>query len=81
MGRIEIKVAGSFGASCTIRQFSAMENGHADCVAKAIEFLAGQLLPDAISLDHQLAKEGESPLIGFGSKGIKPIPRAAQEPK
>jgi hypothetical protein len=72
MGMIEVKVQGSFGRSNTIRQFYAMEHGHAHAVANAIDFLAGSLLPEAISLDHELANDSQCPLHGFGSGGIRP---------
>lgn len=66
MGMITVTVQGSFGKNNQTRQFSAMKSGHAAAIADAISFLSGELLPDAISLDHQLANEGESPSEGFG---------------
>jgi hypothetical protein len=72
MGMIEISVRGSFGPDCTTRTFSALEHGHAHAVAKAIEWLSGELLPNAVSRDHQLANEGKGPIHGFGRHGIRP---------
>jgi hypothetical protein len=70
MGRIVISLAGSFGAA---REFevSAMEEGHAAAVGKAIRYLAEQELPEAIRLDHLAARDGEEPSAGFASMGKK----------
>ncbi len=69
MGMITVKLEGSFAkeAGFTIgsNQFSAMQHGHADAVARAIEYLASDVLPKAIALDHLLQKVGDSPLQGF----------------
>ena len=64
MGMIEISVAGSFGKPVK-KVFSATTNGHADCVAQAIEYLAGDLLPEATALDHELHADGAHPEKGF----------------
>jgi len=69
MGIISISVQGSFYTPIT-KQFSAMHGGHAQAVAEAIEFLSGELLPDAIAQDHDLHAEGERPEIGFGKRAI-----------
>ena len=62
---ITITVQGSFKPQTT-KQFSAMKGGHAQAVAKAIEYLSGKFMADAISLDHELHEEGEKPEMGFG---------------
>jgi len=59
MGMITINVQGSFPrTSCT--QFSAQDGGHAQCIQKAISYLASQL-PAAIERDHKLHDEGARP--------------------
>ena len=68
MGMIRIEVAGSFGTRNETRTFSAIKNGHADAVAQAIEFLAGELLPFATALDHKLHNENCQPNDGFKRK-------------
>ena len=65
MGMINITVAGSFGRKNGSKTFSAMTNGHADAVAQAIEYLAGDLLPFATALDHELHEGGDKPQKGF----------------
>lgn len=65
MGQITIDMHGSFGRKNGTRRFSAMEHGHADAVARAIEFLAKELLPFATALDHKLHAEGDKPAKGF----------------
>ena len=67
MGVINISIQGSF-RKATTRQFSAMHGGHAQAVSEAIEFLSGELLPDAIEQDHQLHDDGARPDVGFGKK-------------
>jgi len=66
MGMITITTNGSFGSKN--KQFSAMKNGHADAVAQAIEFLAGELLPDATASDHDLHDKNAKPDDGFRRK-------------
>lgn len=63
MGQIRIDIGGSFGE----RQetFSALDHGHADAVAQAIEFLASVVLPWATRLDHRLHDEGDGPRSGW----------------
>jgi hypothetical protein len=68
MGMITVNVAGSFGKKNGSKTFSAIKNGHADAVAQAIEFLAGELLPFATALDHQIHAEGDKPQDGFERK-------------
>lgn len=70
MGTINISVQGSFRKS-TARQFSAMHGGHAKAVSEAIEFLSGELLPDAIEQDHQLHDDEARPRVGFGKNAVK----------
>lgn len=65
MGQISISVAGSFGKSNGTRTFSAMKHGHAHAVSEAITFLANELLPAAINLDHDLHESGDKPSNGF----------------
>jgi hypothetical protein len=65
MGVINITVQGSFRTPTT-RQFSAMKGGHAKAVADAMEFLSGELLPDAIKQDHKLHDDEAYPEDGFG---------------
>lgn len=70
MGMIQITVAGSFGRKNGSKTFSAMKHGHADAVAQAITYLAGELLPAATALDHELHEQKESPSNGF-SREVK----------
>lgn len=65
MGVINITVQGSFRKPTT-RSFSAMYGGHAKAVADAMEFLSGELLPDAIKQDHELHDKEAYPEKGFG---------------
>lgn len=65
MGMITVSVQGSFGRKNGSKTFSASDHGHADAVAQAIQFLSGDLLPFATSLDHQIHEEGEKPNKGF----------------
>ena len=65
MGVINIKVEGSFRKP-TMREFSAMHGGHAKAVADAMEYLSGELLPDAIKQDHELHEKEAYPEGGFG---------------
>ena len=64
MGEIKIEVVGSFQVRHNVT-FSAKERGHAEACARAIEFLARDVLPKAIKLDHEL-HEGGPPPWGFG---------------
>ena len=69
MGMITVQLAGSFSKSAGFttgsNSFSAMGHGHADAVARAIEYLASDVLPRAIALDHKLQSEGAKPEGGF----------------
>jgi len=65
MGQITINIYGSFEPFYR-KDFIATDGGHADCVALAIEFLAGTVLPRAIEQDHELHEEGNKPVKGFG---------------
>lgn len=67
MGMINIQTMGSFKPQRAV-QFKAESGGHADAVARAIEWLAGTMLPDAIRQDHALHKAGVNPRIGFGER-------------
>lgn len=78
MGYIAIKVGGSFvgkfGLDSVTEDFSALKHGHADAVARAIEYLSSVVLPRATALDHQLHDQGSSPQDGYTPKRIvKPI--------
>lgn len=68
MGMIRIEVAGSFGQKNGVKTFTAINHGHADAVAQAIEFLAGDLLPFSTALDHRLHENGDRPNEGFERK-------------
>ncbi|KKL56885.1 hypothetical protein LCGC14_2240970 [marine sediment metagenome] len=59
MGILRIDMNGSFGTSS--KTFSAMDGGHADAVARAIEYLSSMVLPIAIQTDHSLHDNGEMP--------------------
>lgn len=48
--------------------FSAMDGGHADADAQAIQYLSQVQLPEAIRLDHELAAQGEKPRLGFAKR-------------
>jgi hypothetical protein len=66
MGAITIKTAGSFNYK--EKSFTAMDNGHTDAVAQAIEWLSSELLPEANALDHRLHDSGDKPKFGFDRK-------------
>lgn len=68
MGLITITTEGSFGTSK--KTFSAMTNGHADAVAQAIEYLAGEMLPESTAQDHALHQDGCFPKDGFKRKAL-----------
>ena len=63
MGMIRIAIWGSFPER--EKTFGPANNGHADLVAEAIEYLAEVVLPDAIALDHKLHDEGKVPPQGW----------------
>lgn len=67
MGIIKISVAGSF-KTCEEKSFTAMDTGHADAVARAIEYLSRIQLPEAIREDIELSRAGESPRLGFAER-------------
>jgi len=67
MGQIVITVEGSF-KPFRRQTFSAMDSGHAEAVASAIEWLAGSVLLMAIELDHELHEDGKRPRVGFGKR-------------
>lgn len=64
MGEININLNGSFGMHR--KHFSAMRNGHAAAVAKAIQYLSEDVLPKAIRSDHDLHEDGAKPEGAFG---------------
>ena len=59
MGMVNVQIRGSFGNKPD-GQFSAMEGGHALALSRAINFLIAHM-PDAIALDHELARAGDKP--------------------
>lgn len=67
MGQIKIAVGGSFAPNES-KGFHAGEYGHADAVAKAIKWLADEVLPKAIRSDHALHDMGSRPSKHFGSR-------------
>ena len=83
MGMITVNLAGSFskpsGFPVASNQFSAMKHGHADAVARAIEYLAKDVLPAAIALDHKLQAENCAPDEGFDRNATEQQ-RALQSP-
>ncbi len=69
MGFVKVEVGGSFvgqyGLSSIAERFAALHNGHADAVARAIQYLSEVVLPRATALDHELHEEGDTPIKGF----------------
>lgn len=68
MGMITVSIKGSFNYKEEFledKEFSAQEYGHADAVARAIEYLSGVVLPRATFLDHKLQTGGHLPDKGF----------------
>lgn len=63
MGYIRIELGGSFPRE--EKSISAMNHGHAHAVTQAIEWLVSDVLPWAISRDHELHDEGARPSRGF----------------
>jgi hypothetical protein len=66
MGKITIKIEGSFGKPDE-KVFSAEEGGHAYALTRAIGFLFARMSP-AIRNDHDLHEKGEHPQTPFGYK-------------
>ena len=66
MGQIEIVITGSF-AHQPNKTVSAIKHGHAAAVARAITFLADEIMPEAIKQDHELHDDNEKPHAGFGT--------------
>jgi hypothetical protein len=64
MGMIRVVTGGSFGES--MKDFSAMQHGHAAAIAQAIEHLSKEVLPQAIRQDHDLHETGSKPEGPFG---------------
>lgn len=56
---------GQYGLKAIREQFFAVDHGHADAVARAIQYLAEVVLPRATALDHDLHAQGEKPGKGF----------------
>jgi hypothetical protein len=59
MGIIRIETFGSFPQH--EEHFRAQECGHAVAVQRAIDWLRGDMLPDAIKSDKQLRAQGHAP--------------------
>ena len=72
MGVLKISVyqEGSFRPLAS-NEFSAMDGGHAQAVTEAIEWLAGDVMSNAIKRDHKLHEDGARPEIGFGERVIR----------
>jgi len=68
MGVITIRVQGSFQPAFPTMELRAETGGHADAVARAIEYLSQTVLPAAIRQDHKLHDEGHKPEKGFGCR-------------
>lgn len=65
MGQITINTQGSFPYHTQIIE-SARYGGHAAAIGRAIKELTS-MLPEAIALDHNLAKKGSDPdLADYG---------------
>ena len=72
---VSITLSGSFG-SARRKEFSALNGGHAQAVAEAINYLAEVELPKAIKNDHECHRDGIEPSQGFGKLGtgiVKPV--------
>jgi hypothetical protein len=67
MGMITITLNGSFGHRS--QTFSAMDQGHAAAVAKAIGWLADRTMQEAIINDHRCHADGIEPKDGFAAAG------------
>lgn len=67
MGKIRIEIRGSFKPN-EVKEFSALQTGHADCIAQVIEYLSREALPRAIEQDHALQANGQYPARGFGKR-------------
>ncbi len=63
VGMLEIHTYGSF--PYRLERFDARTSGHAHAVARAIRFLADEVLPEAIERDHRLHDQGSKPKEGF----------------
>jgi hypothetical protein len=72
MGYIRIEVNGSFleimgqpSPKMISETFSALNHGHADATARAIQYLAEVVLPRATALDHELHAQDAHPDQGW----------------
>ncbi len=74
MGYITVTTEGSFPRRS--KTFHAIQHGHADAVAQAIEWLAADVLPAATAQDHDLHDEGAAPNLGFTREA--PVPEEAR---
>ena len=63
MGMIRVTKWGSFPDG--ERTFGPADHGHADVVAQVIEYLSAVVLPEAITLDHQLQAEKQDAPKGW----------------
>jgi hypothetical protein len=64
VGVIRIITDGSFPKR--VKEFSAMEHGHAAAISDAIAWLSDKPLKAAIRQDHELHEDGEKPSKQFG---------------
>ena len=64
---VSIRQEGSFRPLAE-NTFTAMNGGHAQAITEAIEWLAGDVMSNAIKQDHALHDEGASPAVGFGER-------------
>jgi hypothetical protein len=60
---INVKTWGSFPDND--KTFGPADYGHANVVAQVIEWLAVEVLPEAIALDHRLQAEGNDAPKGW----------------
>ena len=70
MGMIKVDKWGSFPKGT--QTFGPADHGHADVVAQVIEWLASEVLPEAIALDHRLQRQGQDAPKGW----VRPEPNS-----
>lgn len=71
MGFIRVETGGSFPER--YREFTGITHGHAHAVAQAIEYLAKEVLPEAIERDHRLHDSGDKPIEGFDQPEMRRV--------
>ena len=57
------------------KNFGPADNGHAQLVLEAIDWLVNEVLADAIAQDHQLHTDGNNPPHGWPQR----LPRTTEE--